>query len=149
MTWYQHSIFSLHLNNREIVRSVLGFVKVAVISLPLDIITPRLHSLIPNLMIWSHEHKAHLRAKVKHILERAIRRFGYETVARHVPEEDKKLVVNIRKTRDRQKRKKNSGDAGDEESSGNEDTRRRTGAFKSEFDAAIYGSESDGGSRSI
>ncbi len=63
-------------NNREMVRSVLGFVKVCSISLPTEMMQPRLASLIPNLMVWSHEHKGHFRSKVKHILDRMVRRFG-------------------------------------------------------------------------
>ena len=57
--------------NREIVRSVLGFVKVEVISLPESLVRPRLNTLLKNLMVWSHEHKAHFKAKVKHIVEEA------------------------------------------------------------------------------
>lgn len=63
-------------NNREIVRSVLGFVKVAVVVLPDDVLRSRLDSLIPNLMAWNKEHKGRLRSKVKGILDRLIRRFG-------------------------------------------------------------------------
>ncbi|EEH42364.2 uncharacterized protein PADG_07184 [Paracoccidioides brasiliensis Pb18] len=62
-------------NNREIVRSVLGFVKVAVVALPEDMLRPRLSSLVPNLLVWSKEHKGRLKSKVKGILERLIRRF--------------------------------------------------------------------------
>ncbi|KAF3110151.1 hypothetical protein TWF706_000887 [Orbilia oligospora] len=129
-------------NNREIVRSVLGFVKVSVISLPKELMVPRLGTLIPNLMTWSHEHKAHFKAKVKHIIERMIRRFGYDTVEKYVPEEDKKLVINIRKTRDRKKRRKaEAGEAGEEEQE--ERGSKRKGKFESEFEEAIYGSESE------
>ncbi|KAF3933380.1 hypothetical protein ABW19_dt0205693 [Dactylella cylindrospora] len=131
-------------NNREIVRSVLGFVKVSVISLPKELMLPRLPTLIPNLMTWSHEHKAHFKAKVKHIIERMIRRFGYEVIEKNVPEEDKKLVINIRKTRDRKKRRKEAGETGevgDEEGAGT--GKKRKGKFESEFEEAIYGSESD------
>jgi ribosomal RNA-processing protein 12 len=45
--------------NREIVQSVLGFVKVEVVSLPDSLVRPRLRTLMSNLMVWSHEHKAH------------------------------------------------------------------------------------------
>lgn len=123
-------------NNREIVRSVLGFVKVCVISLPVDLMKPRLQSLIPNLIVWSHEHKAHFKMKVKHIVERMIRRYGVEVVEKYTPEEDKKLIANIRKTRDRRKRKKDAGD-GDEEVDG----AKKRGKFESEYDEAIYGSD--------
>lgn len=126
--------------NREIVRSVLGFVKVAVISLPEALVLPRLKALVPNLMVWSHEHKAQFKAKVKHILERMIRRFGVEAVEKACPEEDKKLISNIRKTRDRRKRRKEAGgdDGADEENAGKP---QRKGKFESEFDEAVYGSD--------
>lgn len=137
--------------NREIVRSVLGFVKVCIISLPAEMMQERLPTLIPNLMVWSHEHKAHFKVKVKHIIERMIRRFGVETVARYVPEEDQKLVTNIRKSRERSKRKKAAAQkSSDDEGSGDESDdaahpQQRRG-FASSFEEAIYGSDSEAGS---
>lgn len=133
--------------NREIVRSVLGFVKVCVISLPTDLMLPRLQTLIPNLMVWSHEHKAHFKAKVKHILERMIRRFGADTVNKYCPEEDRKLIANIRKTRERNKRHKDAAktagaEGSDEEGAGPQNTKRK-GRFESEYDEAVYGSDDD------
>lgn len=136
-------------SNREIVRSVLGFVKVAVVVLPDDLLKPRLESLVPNLMVWSKEHKARLRSKVKGILERLVRRFGAALIEQLVGDEDRKVVVAIRKERERRKRKKKEGkttrggedsddddaDAGSEE----EDDR-----FDSAFDRAIYDSDSEG-----
>jgi len=127
-------------NNREIVRSVLGFVKVCVISLPTELMLPRLETLVPNLVVWSHEHKAHFKAKVKHIFERMIRRFGVDVIERCTPESDRKLVANIRKTRDRRKRQKEAGDADDDADAAPE---KRKGKFESEYDEAVYGSESD------
>ena len=38
-------------------------------------------------------------------MERLIRKFGVEEVERCIPEEDKKLVANIKKSRNRAKRK--------------------------------------------
>ncbi|KXL44470.1 hypothetical protein M433DRAFT_68283 [Acidomyces richmondensis BFW] len=126
-------------SNREIVQSVLGFVKVCVISLPTELMIPRLPTLIPNLIVWSHEHKAHFRARVKHIFERMIRRFGVELVEKYTPENDKKLIVNIRKSRERKKRKKELAEDGGEVSVPN----KPKGKFESEYDEAIYGSESE------
>lgn len=123
--------------NREIVRSVFGFVKVVIISLPEDLVKPRLETLIKGLISWSHEHKAQFRAKVKHIFERMIRRFGFEIVEKYCPEDDKKFVHNIRKAKERQKRKK---DAGNNEK--HEEARsKRKSRFESEYDKAIYGSD--------
>lgn len=134
-------------NNREIVGSVLGFVKVCVISLPTSFMQPRLPTLIPNLMVWSHEHKGHFKAKVRHILERMIRRFGVDIVDKYCPEEDKKLIVNIRKTRERNKRHRDAKVAAEdgEISKGRPGGEKRRSKFESEYDEAVYGSgdESD------
>ncbi|KAK0514034.1 hypothetical protein JMJ35_003756 [Cladonia borealis] len=129
--------------NREIVRSVLGFVKVAIISLPEPIIKPRLETLIPGLTSWSREHKAHFRAKVKHILERTIRRFGYDAVEKYCPEDQKKFIHNIRKTKERRKRHK-AADAA--EGTASEPQDRKKGRFESEYDEALYGSDSSSSS---
>jgi ribosomal RNA-processing protein 12 len=132
--------------NREIVRAVLGFVKVSIISLPTEIIQPRLKTLIPNLLSWSHEHKSHVQAKVKHIFERLIRRFGVDAIEILTPEGDRKLIANIRKTRERRKKKKSSG-AADSEGSSDEDDGQPADAkqrrFASGLDEAIYGSGED------
>ncbi|KAF1977886.1 NUC173-domain-containing protein [Bimuria novae-zelandiae CBS 107.79] len=124
--------------NREIVRSVLGFVKVEVISLPESLVKPRLNILLANLLVWSHEHKAHFKAKVKHIVERMIRKFGVEEVERACPAEDRKLITNIRKTREHRKKKKQQGAEG-----GDEAEEKPKGRFESEYDQAVYGSESE------
>lgn len=92
-------------NNREIVRSVLGFVKVAVVVLPEDVLRSRLDSLVPSLMTWNKEHKGRLRSKVKGILDRLIRRFGAPLIETLVGDTDRKLVVNIRKQRERRKKR--------------------------------------------
>ena len=124
--------------NREIVRSVLGFVKVAIISLPENIVKPKLETLVPGLMSWSREHKAQFRAKVKHILERAIRRFGFDAIEKQCPEDDKKFINNIRKTKERRKRHK----AADGAEAATEGPAKRKNRFESEYDEALYGSES-------
>lgn len=124
--------------NREIVRSVLGFVKVAIISLPESIVKPKLDTLVPGLMSWSREHKAQFRAKVKHILERAIRRFGFGAIEKQCPEDDKKFISNIRKTKERRKRHK----AAEGSEAATEEPAKRKNKFESEYDEALYGSES-------
>ena len=129
-------------NNREIVKSVLGFVKVCVISLPTEMVQPRLVTLIPNLMIWSHEHKGHFRAKVKHILERMVRRFSFEVVNKNCPEPDRKLINNIRKTKERMKKRKDAARDDGDDSEGDEQSQARgSGRFESEYDQALYSSD--------
>ncbi|KAI5950128.1 RRP12 [Candida jiufengensis] len=97
-------LFLTH-NSREIAKSAIGFVKVEILSLPEEMVRANLSELLAKLMKWSHEHKGHFKSKVKHIIERLIRKFGVEEVENSMPEEDKKLVINIKKSRLRAKRK--------------------------------------------
>jgi ribosomal RNA-processing protein 12 len=93
--------------NREIVKSTLGFIKLAVHTLPEDVILPQLPQLVPALLGWVHDHKNHFKTKVQHIFERMIRRFGFQEVYSCANgEEAAKVLVNIKKRKDRAKRKK-------------------------------------------
>lgn len=132
-------------NNREIVKSCLGFVKVCVISLPVDLMLPRLSTLVPNLVTWSSEHKGHFRAKVKHILERMVRRFGYDNIYQHAPEDGKKILANIRKVRDQAKKKK-EGARNRHDDSDDEDGAAGKRQYENEYDQALYSSDSEDGS---
>lgn len=129
-------------NNREIVRSVLGFVKVAVVVLPDDALRSRLNTLVPNLMVWSKEHKGRLKSKVKGILDRLIRRFGAAPLEELVGEADRKLVVNIRKLRERRKKKKNQeGGEDEDEEEAPAAAEKSSKSFGNAFDKAVYDSD--------
>jgi ribosomal RNA-processing protein 12 len=92
---------------REIVKSVLGFVKLAIHTLPLELIRPHLKELVPALLSRSHDHKNHFKAKIRHIFERLLRRFAWDEVYAFAENEDAaKVLVNIKKRKDRAKRKK-------------------------------------------
>ncbi|KAJ7163578.1 armadillo-type protein [Mycena crocata] len=123
--------------NREIVKSILGFVKLAIHTLPADLIRPHLPTLVPALLGWSHDHKNHFKAKVRHIFERMLRRFGWEEVYGCAGEEEAaKVLVNIKKRKERAKRKKaNAKDEDDEPVA-----KPATGDA---FEDVLYGSESE------
>lgn len=104
--------------NREIVKSSLGYIKLAIHTMSPEILRPHLQSIVPALLSWSHDHKNHFKDKVRHIFERMIRRFGYEDVYACAGEEDgRKMLTNIKKRKDRAKRKKarNADNEGDDE----------------------------------
>ncbi|KAF8200713.1 armadillo-type protein [Pholiota molesta] len=93
--------------NREIVKSILGFVKLAIHTLPLDLLRPHLKEIVPGLLNWSHDHKNHFKLKVRHIFERMLRRFTWEEVYSCAGEEEAaKVLINIKKRKERAKRKK-------------------------------------------
>ncbi|KAF9921836.1 hypothetical protein FBU30_008099 [Linnemannia zychae] len=151
-------IGTMHLfvnsSNREIVKSALGFIKVTTVSLDAEIVRGHLQEIVSGMIRWSHEHKGHFKVKVRHILERLVRRFGYDDIVVFVPEADKKLLINIKKRRERAKRNKKNGNSGmdmdDEEEEGDENATKKSNKplymqtnFGSAYEDALYGSESD------
>jgi ribosomal RNA-processing protein 12 len=135
--------------NREIVKSTLGFVKVVVVSLPTTAMDDNLADIVRGLLSDENHHRQHFKAKIRHIFERLLRRFGYEKIESMTDEENRKLLVNIRKRKERAKKKKASQvDAINEE--GEEDMvgigagqRAAKSVGADAFEEAIYGSESD------
>lgn len=130
-------------NNREIVRSTLGFIKVIVVILPLEVLEPRMGSLVPQMLVWSKENKGRLKTKVKNILDRLVRRFGGAQVEQWAGPDAKKLIVNIRKARERARRKKTGADAGQADSDEEEGTAAGQRTYDNEYDEAVYGSDDD------
>ncbi|KAF8895689.1 armadillo-type protein [Gymnopilus junonius] len=127
--------------NREIVKSVLGFVKLAIHTLPVDIVRPHLKELVPALLKWSHDHKNHFKVKVRHIFERMLRRFIWEEVYSCAGEEEAaKVLVNIKKRKERAKRKKASRAEADDE---DEEPSPVKAAAGDAFEDVLYGSESE------
>ena len=124
--------------NREIVKSVLGFVKLAIHTMPADLLRPHLKDLVPALLKWSHDHKNHFKAKVRHIFERMIRRFGWEDVYGCAQEEEaRKVLVNIKKRKDRAKRKRANAVEDDD------DVPKAKPVAGDAFEDVLYGSESE------
>ncbi|KAI0630149.1 NUC173-domain-containing protein [Trametes polyzona] len=124
--------------NREIVKSALGFVKLSIHTLPADLLRPHLKEIVPTLLKWSHDHKNHFKAKVRHIFERMIRRFGWEDVYACAQEEDaRKVLVNIKKRKDRAKRKRANAVEDEDE------VPKTKPAAGDAFEDVLYGSESE------
>ncbi|TFK44425.1 armadillo-type protein [Crucibulum laeve] len=127
--------------NREIVKSILGFIKLATHTLPADLIRPYLKDLVPALLNWSHDHKNHFKLKVRHIFERMLRRFSWEEVYSCAGEEEaSKVLINIKKRKDRAKRKKVSRA---EEGEDDDDQPSAKPAAGDAFEDVLYGSESE------
>lgn len=132
-------------NSREIVKSTIGFVKVEVLSLPVELIQPKLKEVLEYLMRWSHEHKGHFKLKVKHIIERMIRRFGYEAIEANMPEEDLKLLANIKKTKQRNKKKQDAAEGEEGAAAAGTGAEAKSGRkFISAYDEVLYDSEDSG-----
>lgn len=128
----------LESTNREIVKASLGFCKVATLSLSPQQIEQVLPSLVPALLQIRHVHKNHFKAQVRHLMERLLRRFGEKAVSAHVDPENQRLIANIRKRKERAKRRRAHADGGEDEI----EPIARSGGMDA-FEDALYGSDSD------
>lgn len=81
----------LDSRSKEVADATLGFVKVSIVSLPKDVFEPELQRLISHLLGWYREHSSHIRLKIKHLIERLLRIFGFDVVASKFPEDDLKF----------------------------------------------------------
>ncbi|PWN37806.1 NUC173-domain-containing protein [Meira miltonrushii] len=135
--------------NREVAKSALGFVKVVIVSLPAEIIDVNLPGLVGALFSSSKYHRVHFKAKIRHIFERLLRRFGYKRIEQLTDEDNRKLLVNIRKRKERSKRKKAGQDDAAMEQDDDEVDKPQMGQRAQKtvgadaFEEAIYGSESE------
>jgi ribosomal RNA-processing protein 12 len=92
-------------NSREVIKSVVGFIRISVAAIPSEHLQPLLPDLIDGLM-RHHKAKDRFRAKIKIILKKLVRLFGYDALLPFVPESETRLLTHMRKLDERQKRRK-------------------------------------------
>ncbi|KAG8802920.1 hypothetical protein FRC17_006313, partial [Serendipita sp. 399] len=135
----------LGVKNREIVKSVLGFVKLTIHSLPIEIVEDQLSNLVPALFTCLTVHGHHFKVKIRHIFERLLRKFGIDEIEKHADKATEnnsgafKMIRNIKKKKERAAKKKR--EAAENDGSETEEARN---LFKGDaFEDVIYGSESE------
>lgn len=100
--------------SREVVKSVLGFVKVAAMRLPAETLTEQLPAILEGLLLWSDDSKNRFRLKTRAIVERLARRCGLDAVREACPDGEARLVAHIRKQTARKERRRAGSQAGSE-----------------------------------
>jgi ribosomal RNA-processing protein 12 len=92
-------------NSREVVKSVIGFVRVSVAAMTKDQLEPLLPSVTDGLLKY-HRGKGRFRAKIKIIIKKLVRIYGYDKLMPLVPESDTRLLTHMRKLSERAARRK-------------------------------------------
>ena len=137
----------LQTKSREVVKAVMGFAKVCVSRLPKADLQAQLASLLPGLFSWSDDPKNRFRLKVRVVMERLVRRLGYEAVAEAVPPEHAKLLTHIRREeakRERRRKEGWGGGGGDEEGWGGEGA-RSVRSRASRWNEDVFSDDGEGG----
>lgn len=92
-------------DSREVVKSVVGFIRICVAVIPPEQLEPLLPELLGTLL-RSNQTKSRFRAKIKIILKKLVKHFGYEALMPHVPDSETRLLTHMRKLDEREKRRR-------------------------------------------
>lgn len=92
-------------NSREVTKSVVGFVRVSVAAMTTEQLEPLLPELVGGLLKY-HKGKARFRAKIKIILKKLVRMYGYDCLFPLVPDTDTRILTHMRKLSERAARRK-------------------------------------------
>lgn len=115
--------------SREVTKSVVGFTRICVAAIPPE----QLEALIPELigsLLRSQQAKSRFRAKIKIIMKKLVKLYGYEALMPHVPVAETRLLTHMRKLGEREQRKKQA--------------RRESGTTDvHQFDAMVNSDEDD------
>ena len=94
--------------SREVTKSVVGFVRVCVAAMTTEQMEPLLPEVVGGLMKYN-KGKDRFRAKIKIILKKLVRVYGYDAIAPLVPDKDNRLMTHMRKLSERAARRKAAG----------------------------------------
>jgi len=114
----QNVLLLLGSSSREVAGAALSFVKVFVTATPLLSASRFVPGIVAALVAMPEDCRRHYRVKTKFLLERLVRKFGWDFVSSLVPREDAKMhkrLKNMRKEMARRARTVSEDSAGDEE----------------------------------
>ena len=92
---------------REIVSSALSFVKMFITSFCFDDVAQDVPTIVKSITGMTEDCKRHFRVTTRNLLDRLVRKFGYDVVASLIPKSDvitHKRLNNLRKIQARKKR---------------------------------------------
>lgn len=82
---------------QEVAKATISYCKVALMTLPPDAARPLLPRLVPPLLLWCSNKHPHLKTQVRYIMERLVKRFGYDAMLEVTPEAHHRLLAHLRK----------------------------------------------------
>ena len=111
------AVFALmETGNREVIKAAIGFIKVAAVRLPQTDLAAQLPTLVPALLHCCDDEDGfnRFRSKVRVVMERMVKRCGWDAVEAVTPELHSALVQHMRREEVRTKRRRKASVAGSE-----------------------------------
>eukprot|EP01117_Protostelium_nocturnum_P010940 TRINITY_DN3958_c1_g1_i1.p1 TRINITY_DN3958_c1_g1~~TRINITY_DN3958_c1_g1_i1.p1 ORF type:complete len:1269 (+),score=538.45 TRINITY_DN3958_c1_g1_i1:183-3809(+) len=127
----------LQLRSREIMKSALEFIKVAVIVMDQDVIQSHLETIMGNIAKLNKSDRFHAKSLLRTLYVKLIRKFGLEEITKYTLPEDSRLFAHIRKA-ELKKKKETSKDEGKSKRAQAAENRK-----PASFEEALYGSEDE------
>ncbi|KAF6111211.1 ribosomal RNA processing 12-like protein [Phyllostomus discolor] len=100
---------------RDVVKSALGFIKVAVVVMDVAHLAKHVQLVMEAIGKLSDDMRRHFCMKLRNLFTKFIRKFGFELVKGLLPEEYHKVLANVRKAEARAKRHRALSQAAEEE----------------------------------
>ena len=136
--------------NREVVKASLGFIKVAAVRLPQAELAAQLPSLVPALLAPCDTEDGfnRFRSKVRVVVERLVKRCGWQAVEAVTPELHSALLQHMRREEIRNEKRRKASVAGSEFGGGRARTEAgrsaRTGRKSAWNDAEVFSDDDEG-----
>ncbi|XP_063163096.1 RRP12-like protein [Candoia aspera] len=93
----KHVCLMVGSRTRDVVKSALGFLKVAVLLLDTALLGRHLETMLEAIGRLTDDMRRHFRMKLRNLLSKLIRKFGFEPLQALLPESYRKVLLNIRK----------------------------------------------------
>lgn len=93
--------------SREVTKSMVIFVRVSVAAATPEQLQPLLPDILNGLLKY-HRGKDRFRAKIKIIIKKLVKIFGFEMLTPYVPPSDSRLLTHMRKLSERENRRKDA-----------------------------------------
>ena len=108
---------------REILKATVSFLITLTKTLARDDLAPHVERIITAVVNWKPETRNPFRLKVRRLLERLVKKFGFELVQKFVPEKSPiaKMLANAKKTRARTERQLAERSANNDEAESDDD----------------------------
>ena len=95
-------------NSKQIVKYCLYFVNVIVSVMSIGFVMEHIKTLVTRMFKWNKNVNSHFLLKVKVIIEKMLRKVGFEHLSEAFPNSHKNLLRSVRKSADKRKRQRDS-----------------------------------------
>ncbi|XP_070609003.1 RRP12-like protein [Erythrolamprus reginae] len=101
----KHVCLMVGSRTRDVVKSALGFLKVTVLLLDTTLLGRHLETMLEAIGGLTDDMRRHFRVKLRNLLSKLIRKFGFEPLQALLPESYRKVLLNIRKAEARNRKR--------------------------------------------